>query len=163
MKTKICSLCGRGKPISDFYSYWKGRKGLTARCKDCIKRKNAEYYAKTKEQYRKYRANYNSENRELINQRQRETYARLRGLILDTYGNKCACCGETEPLFLELDHINNDGAKHRRIIGSSAKQLYAEVKRQGFPQDTYQLLCANCNQGKKRGGGICPHKSRNTQ
>ncbi len=50
-----------------------------------------------------------------------------------------------------------------RMIGSGAKQLYAEVKRQGFPKDKYQLLCSNCNQGKKRGGGICPHKLRNAR
>lgn len=88
-----------------------------------------------------------------------KTYGRgLRLQILNVYGNKCACCGETEEKFLALDHVNNDGAQHRKRLsnsnaGSSVK-VYADVKRQGFPS-TFQLLCHNCNFAKSRGG--CPH------
>ena len=133
------------------------------RHKEQIRQKNKEHYAKTKEQYHQQRAKFRAENRELLAQRERESYARLRAMILEAYGKKCACCGETEPLFLELDHRDNDGAQHRRLIGFGSKQIYVEVKRQGFPKDKYQLLCANCNQGKKRNGGICPHKLKKDQ
>ena len=153
METKICSQCREEKSISGFYSYWKGRKGLTARCKECIKDKNSEYYARTKQRYSKQRAKYRATHREEYREREKQRYAKLRQEILEVYGFQCACCGETERLFLELDHIENNGK------GVAGKALYTQVKLEGFPKDKYQLLCANCNQGKKRNKGICPHKA----
>jgi len=78
----------------------------------------------------------------------------LRKQVLLHYGNKCSCCGETEPYFLAIDHINNDGAK-RRIFGN---KFYTWIVKNNYPQDL-QLLCHNCNYGKYRNGGICPHET----
>lgn len=80
------------------------------------------------------------------------------------FGARCACCGETEKIFLTLDHIKNDGASHRiklygRRVGSTYA-LYRAIKREGFPKDRYQILCMNCNFGKQRNGGICPHQQK---
>ena len=45
-----------------------------------------------------------------------KTYARkTKKTVLNAYGNKCQCCGETEPWFLTIDHKNNDGAAGRRV------------------------------------------------
>ncbi|MCK5612109.1 hypothetical protein KAR91_60115, partial [Candidatus Pacearchaeota archaeon] len=63
-------------------------------------------------------------------------------------------------LFMELDHINNDGAKDRKVNGYGVK-LMCRLKKRNWPKDKYQLLCSNCNQGKERNGGICPHKTKN--
>src|SRR5262252_4538483 len=38
--------------------------------------------------------------------------------MIAAYGGECACCGETEPVFLTLDHVNGDGAAHRRSMNS---------------------------------------------
>lgn len=92
-------------------------------------------------------------------QRERERYSILRLELISAYGSACACCGESEPLFLELDHSNGDGAAHRRAIGRGAKACYSWLKRRGYPRDGFQLLCANCNQGRKRNGGTCPHEA----
>lgn len=73
--------------------------------------------------------------------------------ILDAYGHACACCGERERLFLTVDHVNNDGAEHRKTFNGD---LYKWLIRQGFP-DGFQILCFNCNMGKYRNGGVCPH------
>lgn len=43
---------------------------------------------------------------------------RIKQKVFDHYGERCACCGETERLFLTLDHVNNDGAEHRRSINT---------------------------------------------
>lgn len=43
---------------------------------------------------------------------------------------------------------------------SKIGQRFARLKRQGWPQDRYQLLCANCNFGKLMNGGVCPHQSK---
>lgn len=101
-------------------------------------------------------------HRQTNNERERARYADMRAKVLSAYGGRCACCGESEPLFLEIDHINNDGAKHRKEIGTSAKALCRWVIKHRFPSG-FQLLCANCNQGKKRNGGICPHITKNAQ
>lgn len=76
-------------------------------------------------------------------------------------GERCACCGETEPLFLTLDHIADDGADHRRAIsgkngGASYRAIAGWMKRHGWPV-IFQVLCMNCNMGKARNGGVCPH------
>jgi hypothetical protein len=77
---------------------------------------------------------------------------------LNAYGNRCACCGELEPRFLTIDHINNDGPKHRKSLGIGAgAKFYKWVVRNKFPS-FLQLLCWNCNQGRRLNHGICPHK-----
>lgn len=58
-------------------------------------------------------------------------------------------------MFLSVDHIDNTGAQDRRLNGGSS--LYRRLKRMGFPKDNFQLLCWNCNSGKRLNGGICPH------
>jgi hypothetical protein len=77
--------------------------------------------------------------------------------VLLAYGNRCACpgCFEVNPKFLTLDHINGGGLKDRREIGSSI-QIYRWVIKNNFPS-TFQLLCWNCNCGRSRNGGVCPH------
>lgn len=86
---------------------------------------------------------------------------KLRDLVFETYGGYvCKCCGETEPLFLQIDHVNNDGAKHRKeVFGEkvgSGQRIYRWLRDNNFPEG-FQVLCANCNLGKHRNGGICPH------
>ena len=100
--------------------------------------------------------------------RGREYWRKLRHEVIMAYGGyKCNCCGETEPLFLVIDHVNNDGAEHRRSIsnrkdcgngkGASA-DTWRWLKNNDYP-DGFQVLCMNCNFGKSRNKGICPHKT----
>ncbi len=131
------------------------------RNKEVIKRKNRDYYRKHRERLRKRRLELAPKHRIKHNKRERERYAKLRIEVLLAYGNKCVCCGEKGIYFLELDHINNDGAEHRRELKTGgAGATYKYVKKHNFPKDRFQLLCANCNQGKRRNGGICPHKKK---
>lgn len=80
----------------------------------------------------------------------------VRAEVLSAYGGKCQCCGETQPEFLSIDHVNNDGAKHRLEVGNGAS-MYLWLKKKGFPKDGFQLLCFNCNLAKEFSGG-CPHE-----
>ena len=85
--------------------------------------------------------------------------AQIKLEMLEALGWKCACCGEDNPQFLQLDHINNDGAEHRSKYESSNHRLiWADAKREGWPRDKYQLLCGNCNYAKEYYDG-CPHKT----
>lgn len=89
--------------------------------------------------------------------------ARVRNkqLVLDAYGGVCKCCGEEEAAFLVVDHIDNDGARHREEIGrgrrkiGSGSVIHEWLVRNQFPPG-FQLLCANCNTAKAS-LGYCPH------
>lgn len=91
-------------------------------------------------------------------------WKKQRDLVYDHYGRVCKCCGETEQKFLSIDHINNDGAKQRdkafgkRINGRyhNGSMYYYHIVKNGFPTDL-QILCMNCNFGKMRNKGVCPH------
>ncbi len=72
-------------------------------------------------------------------------------------GYACACCGETERAFLTIDHVRNDGAKHRREQGRKAYSICRWLRLNGFP-DGFQVLCMNCNWAKRL--GQCPHEKR---
>lgn len=83
---------------------------------------------------------------------------KARQAVLDAYGGKCKCCGEADPRFLTIDHVNGDGRKHRRennLKGGQAFYIY--LRRLKFPPE-FQILCFNCNCGRAINGGICPHK-----
>jgi hypothetical protein len=127
-----------------------------------FKRLSRERYHGAKERIRKRCLELAYKHRLKNNERERKRYEHWRSDALGAYGNQCACCGETEPLFLEFDHLNNDGADHRKQIGHSAKALVKWLRDHNYPEG-FQILCANCNQGKKRNHGICPHKSKNGQ
>jgi len=82
--------------------------------------------------------------------------------VYEYYGGaKCSCCGETQFLFLSIDHINNNGAEHRRELKHGKYTTGVAMARwliaNNYP-DGFQILCMNCNLGKQRNGGICPHK-----
>ena len=106
-------------------------------------------------------SNYRERNKILDRQRRKDRRQR----IIDHYGGKCVCCGESEPVFLSIDHINNDGADHRANITkkkgrgkqAGSTTMYKWIERNNYPTDL-QLLCHNCNMGKYLNGGVCPHK-----
>lgn len=93
--------------------------------------------------------------------RNKKSHAKLKELIMNHYGSVCNCCGEHRIQFLTIDHINNDGAKHRKEIGlvvGCGIAFYRWIRRNNFPEDL-QVLCHNCNIGKYINGGVCPHAS----
>lgn len=86
---------------------------------------------------------------------------RCRDEVFNAYGGyKCNCCGESEPLFLSIDHVDNDGAVERKSgkYCGSGTGFYLWLRKNKFPSG-YQVLCMNCNTGKHKNGGVCPHHS----
>jgi hypothetical protein len=71
-----------------------------------------------------------------------------RLMVLEHYGNKCVCCGET------MNHIDGGGTQHRYKIGWGSVYIRWIVKN-NYPTNL-QILCHNCNQAK-RYYGKCPH------
>lgn len=124
---------------------------------------NKKYRAAHKERYKELQKTWcerNPEKRKAIRNKSRNKfYWNLRQEMFNAYGNACTCCGETEPCFLTLEHLNGDGAKHRKSHVQPSN-LLRELKQKGWPKDAYTILCANCNGGKYRNGGICPHEAK---
>jgi hypothetical protein len=99
---------------------------------------------------------YNHEKKETIREKRQRKRRALARTVLAYYSGgtcECVCCGESEESFLTVDHIDNDGAKHRKEL---RRDFYTWLVAQGFPEG-YQTLCRNCNWGKHRNGGVCPH------
>ena len=96
-------------------------------------------------QQRRYYSN--PENRARNAQLTRAWVNKRRLEMIAEMGGACVCCGETEPRFLQFDHINNDGHVDRKTAGRSI-----------YYKRPIQLLCANCNAAKRF--GICPHQEQ---
>lgn len=130
-------------------------KEMQKRWKDKNRDKVREY---NRTQYKKNWAV--PEFRAMKNKQATENVNRLKDIVYSHYGKKCNCCGETNLLFLTIDHIENDGYKEKTKSGNrrSGTPMYTLIVKNGFPE-SYQILCMNCNLGKARNGGVCPHKS----
>ncbi len=140
--TRKCIQCMQIKGIAEFFV--NGEQTCTWLCISC-KEINIVKLREKRRAHSKKRA-----------PKQRQYRYSFREQILTAYGKECACCGETEPQFLALDHINNDGAAHRRELGIGAGNVfYAWAIKNNFPSNL-QLLCHNCNMAKAF-YGKCPH------
>lgn len=114
-----------------------------------------------REKEHRYRAKGNPAQRAKVARHQRSRIAKLKVATFEAYGGaSCACCGESTFEFLTLDHVNDDGAEHRRQIGSQGGwTFYKYLSDQGFPEpERYQVLCWNCNCAKQY-HGTCPHQT----
>lgn len=137
---KTCSNCKETKPEDAYYLVRKGTK-VDCWCKACRQAASLRVY---------------KENKSSISEAQSRKRSQLRAEMLEAYGGKCSCCGESEPAFMTLDHINGGGKQHQREAGGT-REILKQLKREGWPKDEYRILCYNCNCGRNRNGGVCPH------
>ena len=80
----------------------------------------------------------------------------LKIRVINNYGGKCECCGESIPEFLTIDHILGNGKDHRQKIGRGYK-IYKWLEKNGYPKKEFRLLCFNCNCARGQ-FGKCPHE-----
>jgi hypothetical protein len=140
-----CNACGEIQPADMFTKNARTYRGITPKCKPCKSKRSLLYQRNNKAQYAKSSKEYN---------------LRLKALVYEAYGNACACCGETEEVFLGVDHIAGDGAEHRKTVKPGVA-LYRVIRNENFPKDKYQLLCRNCNWSKGPGAdGKCIHQKK---
>jgi hypothetical protein len=81
---------------------------------------------------------------------------RCREKVFAHYGERCACCGETERAFLVVDHIGGGGHAHRQAESYASANIYGYLVKTGLPPD-FRILCSNCNHATKD-GKPCPHQ-----
>jgi hypothetical protein len=70
-------------------------------------------------------------------------------IVLEHYGKYCQMCGETNAVFLTLDHLLDGGNQHRETLRKFGRPFYQWLIKSDFPSD-YQVLCFNCNCGRKQ-------------
>ena len=86
------------------------------------------------------------EGREKGRARDRKRSREGRRKILDFLGRRCVCCGETDEMYLEVDHIFNDGYKDPKGVSNKYNLVRSNPER-------FQTLCSNCNQAKAKNNG----------
>ncbi len=167
---RLCKHCKLDRPIDDFNKafgsgnhYGKCRTCRNSRVKerrmlpemkDKRKIEARKRYVLNKEEILKNTSKYYFKNRKRRLQQSKEINRKLREDVLLIYGNKCVCCDESTFEFLTIDHVNNDGARHRKKVSST--KLYRELRTYGTVNPNYQLLCWNCNITKAK-YKKCPH------
>jgi len=131
MEGKVCIQCGQLKALTSFDVSFDGQ--------------NAKYGFTQRTSYKsRCKACYALRDR-----------LGTKMKFIAMYGSICICCGESDPRFLTLDHVKDDGNIHRKDF--ACNQIMAVAIKQHRP-DLYQILCYNCNCGKSSNGGTCPHK-----
>ena len=75
METKKCRICDEDKPLTEeyFHKREKGSNdGFRSECKECIKKRNRQYYIDNLEKRTEYQKQYYEQNKELCNQQSRQ-------------------------------------------------------------------------------------------
>lgn len=140
---------------SDLYEYkrmYAAERRKTPEYKAWQKEYNKKYREANKEKLTEANKEYRRNNKARTNHKNREAAARLKLEVFKHYCDgediKCAACGFSDIRALDLDHINNDGADHRRDhLGrrtACGGSTYSWLKRNNYPSG-FQVLCRNCN------------------
>ena len=173
---------------AEYYKNWRNErkaKGLCFRCDDPVAKAGNVHCGKCSEKSRPYEIAIRAQRKKeglcalgcgqvaaegkvrcddcvkSASEYQKTEYRKLKHEVVVAYGGECKCCKEQIEMLLTLDHKLNDGSIARRKSNYNALSHYRKVLAAGCP-DTYQLLCWNCNYGKFRNGGICPHQTLTT-
>lgn len=137
------SLCEWLKKMSTKIYYQQHAGELKAYQHRYREEHKAELLAWHKEYYRKHRVSSLAYNR--------ERHKLLKTKVLSHYSvaeyPACVHCGIGDIEVLCIDHIDGNGAEHRRRIKSGTPFYQWLVKNQ-YPEG-YQILCWNCNHKKR--------------
>lgn len=149
----ICRKCNQpDSPSRPFYA----DRNL---CKECKKLEAHIWYLSNRERQLARNLQYRHDNNDALSHQRLCNHYLLKMRILTHYTTgpiivspegiipipQCAICSETRIGALHVDHINNDGTKHRietNIQGSH--EYYKWIESHNYPPQ-YRILCANDN------------------
>lgn len=148
----LCGACNR-----------KALPGLTM-CQTCKEKRQAWWNKQVERKALKMQKSieWAKSNPEKVKAQGQAYRDKKRAEVLAAYGGKCACCGEDGEPFLTIDHVNGNGAEHRRQLNNgkwrtvSSDIFYGWLRRNNYPEG-FQVLCYNCNCAK-RTEKVCPHQ-----
>lgn len=137
---------------------------INIKYEDIPSTKNNEYCKEWKKKNRdlsnSYHRSYRKQRPKKYRKYDKNKLEKLREDVFSAYGKSCVCCGESEPAFLQIDHINGNGTQHRKEVLKhiSGTSFYTWLRSNGFP-DGFRTLCSNCNFARGR-IGYCPHEKQ---
>jgi hypothetical protein len=116
--------------------------------KNALKDDARNYYKTHRKKCLKRVKKYTMKNHMPILEYVRKWRHKLKVEVFTHYSPKIKCvrCGYADLRALSIDHINNDGYKHRKTV--AAPYLYAWLKRNNYPSG-FQVLCMNCQWVKR--------------
>ena len=101
-------------------------------------------------QYLKRLVEMRAENRNEKQLKAAKYVESVKAECLQHYGSVCDC-GETDQIVLTLDHVNDDGVKHRAETKTKGYAFYLMLRRNRFPNDPpLQVKCLNCQYLKRK-------------
>jgi protein-arginine kinase activator protein McsA len=131
MAKKVCTNCGEEKDEREFSWRWKARGKRQSICKECQRKKSAQWYQEHRE-----------EHIERTRKSKAEAIETAREFIWDYLSNSiCVDCGEYLPDVLTFDHVR--GEKKLEISamvsqGYSIEAIQDEISK-------CEVVCANCH------------------
>ncbi len=150
--SRICSQCKLKKKITEYYKVSRYNHYRSI-CKSCYAANRVKFNKNNPERHKAQVKALYQKHKEKIKIKRRQ----YKKEVIHAYGDVCACCGENKIEFLSIDHSFNDGAKHRKEIGSG-HQVYLFLIKNKFPSDLgLRVLCMNCNTSLGL-YGYCPHE-----
>lgn len=155
---KICSKCKIEQSMTQFYSDNNTKDGFACWCKTCQRAKYKKTYFEGNGRPNALQR-YNQRRQQpgfikAMRERGKKYRDLVRAEIFAAYGGAlCRCCGEQDQSVLCVDHVNNDGASHRKQLGKPG--IYEWLRRNKYPAG-FQILCMNCNQAKRMNNGELP-------
>ena len=125
---KVCSVCRKEKPITEFRRDGDGYRTPCIECHNTINRnwKTGNPYAQKLSRQEKWDK---------------------RSRAMDVLGGKCSECGNDDKRVLQIDHVNGGGRQHRLFGSGGAEKIVRQIIN-GTTDRDYQLLCCNCHQLK---------------
>lgn len=116
----------------------------------------AKWRIKNKSRWAKIQQKYDQKRNKTLTRKKQQHSAHSRKhhrnklKVLKMYGGKCEFCGINYYEVLTVDHIKNNGNKHRH---SKRYKKYGNIFRYlvdaPFRPDLYRILCYNCNSAKQ--------------
>lgn len=133
MKIKKCNSCKQEKLLDCFGNNAKRPDGKQPCCRDCSKARDKKYY------------HGDPKRKEVIKQARREAKNRNKMFLLRyLLSHPCIDCGESDPIFLDFDHVRGKKVMAVSIMathGWSIDGLTKEI-------DKCEVRCVKCHRLK---------------
>jgi hypothetical protein len=146
---KLDEWVDRKERMNQYQREWYKKNRDKVLQKDKEKRLTPEFREKERQYRVKHRLIPEVKNR--INIWAKKRHERFRIERINLLGGKCKCCGENDIRLLCIDHVNDNGWKHKQVVSKGTSMLkWIRDNYPDFGEFPVQILCHNCNMMKVR-------------